>query len=79
MTDKRALAWARPIASAEDDERREIELSVSNPTAITVSKIIRLSVTIRANPRGGEIRRNEFFIWCGVRVDRDLQLFGNVL
>ena len=51
QTAKRAFVKARASASPDDEERSEIELSDSKPTAITVSKIIKLRVTTSAPPR----------------------------
>ena len=48
--ESRAFWRASAMATELDAERSETDDSVSKPTAMTVSRIIRLSVTTKAKP-----------------------------
>jgi hypothetical protein len=77
ITARRALEYARELASLLDEDLREIALNVSRPTATTVSKIIRLSVTTRANPRSGILFWVFGFTGIGFRKGGDSHFTGN--
>ncbi|WP_345714455.1 hypothetical protein [Luteolibacter yonseiensis] len=57
-----ALARAMAIASPCPVDLSEMLESDSNPTAVTVSRIIMVKVTMRAKPRGGIFRDIRFIL-----------------